>query len=56
MFTVALFIIANTWKQPKCPLTNKWIKIHTHTNGILISHIKNEILINIFSLDCSALP
>ena len=21
MFTAALFIIAETWKQPKCPLT-----------------------------------
>ena len=22
----ALFAIAKTWKQPKCPLTNEWIK------------------------------
>ena len=26
MFTVALFPIAKTWKQLKCPLTNEWIK------------------------------
>ena len=26
VFTAALFIIAKTWKQPKCPLTDKWIK------------------------------
>ena len=26
MFTAALFAIANTWKQPKCPLTDEWIK------------------------------
>jgi len=26
MFTVALFTIAKTWKQPKCPLTDDWIK------------------------------
>ena len=26
MFTVALFTIAETWKQPKCPLTDEWIK------------------------------
>ena len=25
-FTAALFIIARTWKQPKCPLTDEWIK------------------------------
>ena len=26
MFTAALFTIANTQKQPKCPLTKEWIK------------------------------
>ena len=26
MFTEALFTIARTWKQPKCPLTDEWIK------------------------------
>ena len=26
MFTAALFTIAKTWKQPKCPLTEQWIK------------------------------
>ena len=26
MFTAALFIKARTWKQPKCPSTNEWIK------------------------------
>ena len=26
MFTAALFTIANTWKQPKCPSTDEWIK------------------------------
>ena len=25
MFIVALFIIARTWKQPKCPLADEWI-------------------------------
>ena len=33
MFIAALFTIAKTWKQPKCPLTDEWIKkmwyIHT---------------------------
>ena len=27
MFMAALFAIAKTWKQPKCPLTEKWIKM-----------------------------
>ena len=26
MFFAALFIIAKSWKQPKCPLTDEWIK------------------------------
>ena len=26
MFTAALFIIARTWKQPRCPSADKWIK------------------------------
>ena len=26
MFIAALFIIARTWKQPRCPLTVEWIK------------------------------
>ena len=26
MFSAALFTMARTWKQPKCPSTDKWIK------------------------------
>ena len=26
MFIVALFTIARTWKQPKCPSTDGWIR------------------------------
>ena len=26
MFIAALFTTAITWKQPKCPLTEEWIK------------------------------
>ena len=26
MFTAALFTIAKTWKQSKCPLTDIWIR------------------------------
>ena len=37
----ALFTIAKTWKQPKCPSTGEWIKNiwYTH-NEILLSHKK----------------
>ena len=26
LFIAALFTIAKTWKQPRCPLTDEWIK------------------------------
>ena len=26
LFVAALFAIVSTWKQPKCPLTDEWIK------------------------------
>ena len=26
LFTAAQFTIVKTWKQPKCPLTDEWIK------------------------------
>ena len=36
MFIAALVTVAKTWKQPKCPSTEEWIKkiytyIYTHT-------------------------
>ena len=44
MFTAALFIIARTWKQPRCPSADEWMRklwyIHIH-HGILLSHKKN---------------
>ena len=27
MFTAALFTIAKTWNQPKCPSIDEWIKM-----------------------------
>ena len=27
MFIAALFTVAKTWKQPRCPSTNEWIKM-----------------------------
>ena len=30
MFIAALFATAKTWKQPKCPLTDEWIKKMWH--------------------------
>ena len=30
LFTAPLFTIARTWKQPRCPLTDEWIKLFDH--------------------------
>ena len=49
MFIAALFIIAKTWKQPKCPSMDEWIEemwyfccmyinIHTHTHTNTHTH------------------
>ena len=34
MFTAALFIIARTWKQPRCPSTDAWPKRQWYTYTI----------------------
>ena len=46
MFRVALFTIAEIQKQPKCPLTDEWIKMstHTHTHMRMCAHTHNGIL------------
>ena len=40
-----LLTIARTWKQPRCPSTDEWIRkvvVHIH-DGILLSHKKERI-------------
>ena len=47
MFIAALFTIAKTWKQPKCPLTDEWIKMwHMYTMEYY-SAIKKEIELSV---------
>ena len=45
MFITALFTIARTWKQPKCPLTDEWIKKmwHIYTMEYYSATKRNEI-------------
>ena len=45
MFIAALFTIAKTWKQPKCPLTDEWIKkMYICTMEYYSAIKKNEIM------------
>jgi hypothetical protein len=39
-FIAALFIIARSWEEPRCPSTEEWIQknvVHLH-NGVLLSY------------------
>ena len=47
MFITAVFTIARTWKQPRCPWIDEWIKkvMERIENGILLSQ-KNGILLS----------
>ena len=45
MFIAALFTIARTWKQPKCPSTDEWIKKlwHIYTMEYYSTMKRNKI-------------
>ena len=44
LFIAALFTIARTSKQPRCPSTDEWIKKlwYIYTRGLLLSHKKEQ--------------
>jgi hypothetical protein len=43
MFSVALFIIARSWKKPRCPSTEEWIQKMCYINTMeYYSAIKKE--------------
>ena len=46
LFIVALFTIAKTWKQPKCPSTDDWIRKmqYIYTMEYYSAIIKNKIV------------
>ena len=46
MFTAALYTTAKTWKQPKCPSRDEWIKKmwYTYTMAYSSAIKSNEII------------
>ena len=46
MFIAAQFTIAKTWKQPKCPWTEEWIKKmwYIYTMEYYLTIKRNEIM------------
>ena len=44
MFTIALFTIAKTWKQLKCPSKDEWIKNEIITFGATWMDLEISIL------------
>ena len=45
MFIAALFTVAKPWKQPKCPLTDEWIKMcNRYTMKYYSAIKKNEVI------------
>ena len=46
MFIAAVFTIARTWKPPKCPSTEEWIKKmwYTYTMGYYSAIKRNKIM------------
>ena len=49
MFIAALFTVARTWKQPKCPSTDEWIKKmwHIYTMEYYLAIKRNEIELSV---------
>ena len=48
MFIAALFTIARTWKQPKCPSADEWIKMwHIYTMEYYSAIKRNEIELSV---------
>ena len=56
MFIAALFTVARTWNQTKCPSTDKWMKKmwHIYTVEYYSAIKRNEI--ELFVVRCSVIP
>ena len=46
MFIAALFTIVRTWKQPKCPSTDEWIKKIRYISTMKYSALRKKEIIS----------
>ena len=57
MFIAALFIIARTWKQPRCPSADEWIRklwyIYTMEYSVQFSSVAQLYLTLCNPMNCS---
>ena len=55
MFIAALITIARTWKQPRCPLTDEWLKqiwyIYTMEYYSVIKRMNESVLVRWMNLE-----
>ena len=53
MFITALFTIARTWKQPRCPLVDEWIRKlwYIYTTEYYSAIKRNSVLMRLMKLE-----
>ena len=57
LFIAALLTIARTWKQPRCPLTDEWIKKPWYINtmeyySVIKRNAFESVLMRLINLGC----
>jgi hypothetical protein len=50
MFIAALFIIARSWKEPRCPSTEEWIQKMWKLKKLQVKHEPVLVSVSFFSL------
>ena len=51
MFITALFTIAKTWKQPRCPLADKWIRELWYIYSVIKKNAFESVLMRRMKLE-----
>ena len=44
VFIGALFTVAKTWREPRCPLTYEWVQKMWYIHILPLHHKKDEIM------------